>query len=515
MDILIKGSESQLSSLSQTDTTGLGQKIRSGTLWSFIGNALLQFLSLSTTVVLARLLSPQDFGVVAIAMTVWGIIQLFGSMGIGAKLIQQPDDVSRYASAAFWLNITIALCLSILTVIVAPFVASFYKNNLVKPILMVMGLGFFLDSFGTVHSVLLVKELDFKKRTLVDIAINLVTRAITILMAFVGYGVWSLVIPQILSSPIRVFALWKICPWRPNLEFNFLYWKRIFNFGKYILGTDLLRYINLNGDYTIVGRFLGPLELGLYTFAYKLAMFPLENIVGVVYKVSFPAFSMLQNDLNRLREAFLKMTRLLSLISFPLFIGLMAMANELIPAVFGEKWNRSIVPLQIIIGFAMINSFVSPCGQIVLTLERPEIEFKFNLIQAPLLLGGIFIGVKYGIIGVAVAMSLVIGIMALVFLKLSINLIGLGIKDILNALFPALSSSLIMLIPVLLIRYLLLYFGCRGYQVLLICIPFCGFMYLLALLTFFKNNFQMIWNMFMDISGHCIISLKRVYVHNP
>lgn len=145
--------KSKVNSSFQESAVGLGQKVKSGTIWAFIGQVLSQLLSLATTVVLARLLSPKDFGVVAIAMTVWGLIQIFGSMGIAAKLIQQPDDVERYASAAFWLNIFIALCLSLFTIIISPFAASFYKNDLVKPILMVLGLGFFFKlvwkhSFG-------------------------------------------------------------------------------------------------------------------------------------------------------------------------------------------------------------------------------------------------------------------------------------------------------------------------------------------------------------------------------
>jgi O-antigen/teichoic acid export membrane protein len=240
-----------------------------------------------------------------------------------------------------------------------------------------------------------------------------------------------------------------------------------------------------------------------------LANFPFENIAGVVYRVSFPAFSKLQNDLNRLREAFLGMTKLLSLISFPLFTGLMTMANELIPIIFGEKWIRAIVPLQIITGVALITSFVSPCGQIILTLGRPEIEFKFNLIQVPLLLIGIFIGVKHGIIGVAIAMSLVIGVMGFVFLKLSINLINLSLKGILEALSPALLSSLPMLVLMSALRYLLTSLGYKDYQILLICVPFGAAIYFLALLTFFRSSFQMLWVMFMDLLGNHLIFIRR------
>lgn len=493
-------------------TVSLRQKLKSGTIWAFIGHTLSQLLSLVTIIVLARLLSPQDFGVVAIAMVAWGVIRLFGNTGIGSKLIQQQSDIERYASAAFWLNLLIALCLFLFTTTIAPFVASFYNNPLLKPILVVLGLGFFLNGFGSIHSVLLIKELDFKKKVLVDITISLIINIIAIIMASTGYGVWSLIIPQVFCSPIRVYALWKICPWRPSLQFRILHWKRIITFGKYVLGSDMLRYVNLNADYAIIGRFLGLFELGIYTFAYRLARFPVENIVWVMTSVAFPAFSKLQNDLNRLREVFLKMLNLLSLITFPLFIGLLSMANELVPVVFGEKWNAAIVPLQIIIGFALISSFVSPCGQIVLALGKPKIEFKFNLVQVPLLLLGVFIGVKYGIIGVAIAMSLVIGTMGFLFLKRTIHLINLTMKNILIILFPALASSLLMLVLVLALRHILINSGYNIYQVLLVCSPFGALVYSLALLTFFRRSFQLLWRILKDVLGNRIVNFRKVYV---
>ena len=489
----------------------LGQRIKNGTFWAFIGHGLLQVLSLTAIIVLARLLSPDDFGVVAIAMVVWGMVRLFGDIGIGAKIIQQSDEVDQYANAAFWLNILIASCLFLFTAAIAPFAASFYKNDLVNPILMILGLGFFLNSFGATHSVLLIKEMEFKKKALVDVTVELITKIMTILMAFVGYGVWSLVIPQVLSSPFRVLALWKICPWRPSVEFNFIYWKKIYHYGKYILGTDLLRYISLNGDYMVIGRFLGVFELGLYRFAHMIANYPVENIVWVVGKVCFPAFSKLQNDLARLRETFLKMIKLLSLVSFPLFIGLVGVAHELIPFVFGEKWNNAIIPLQIIVGFTLIRSFVSPSGIIVRALGRPRIEFIFNLAQVPIVLLAIIVGVQFGIIGVAIAVSSVVGIMALWFLKLSVGLVDLRLKDVFRQLYPALLSSLVMLGVVLLVRHGLMGWGYWDYQILLVCIPSGAVVYFATLLMVFRSSFQMLWNIFMEVIGNRVTDLKKVY----
>lgn len=487
----------------------LNRKIKSGTAWVSIAQFGSNILTLVTTVILARLLTPKDFGVVAIAMVVWEFVRLFGDAGVSAKLIYQQSDFDKYASAAFWLNLVVAFCLALFTVFVSPFAAGFYNNDLVKPILVLLAFGFLLDSIGSVHSTLLTKELDFKKRSLIEVGVTLISKIITITLAFAGYGVWSLVLPNVLSSPVKVFAFWSVCPWRPSLRFDLGYWKEIFGYGKYIFGANLLRYVNINGDYMVIGKLLGSSELGLYTFAYNIANWPVANLVWIVGKVAFPAFSKLQNDLNRLKEVFLKMMGLLSLLCFPIFIGLLAMANELLPVVFGEKWNRSIIPLQIIIGFTLIRSLVSPAGQIVLAMGRPNIEFKFNLIQVPLLLIAVLIGASYGIIGVAIGMSLVVGIMGLIFLRISIGLIDLNFEGMLKVIFPALVSSLLMFFLVLALRYIMINLGYKSYQVLLGCIPSGTVIYFLTLLIFFRGSFQMLWSVFVDVLGGRVVGIKK------
>jgi PST family polysaccharide transporter len=210
-----------------------------------------------------------------------------------------------------------------------------------------------------------------------------------------------------------------------------------------------------------------------------------------------------------MREVFLRMIGILSLVSFPLFLGLFAVTNELIPVVFSEKWNRSILPLQIIIGFTLIRSFVSPCGQVVLAMGRPDIEFKFNAAQVPLLLIAILVGVSYGITGVAVAMSLVIGTMGFIFLRLSVGLINLELGSVLKVLVPAFVSSLLMLFSVLVLRYILIDLEYKEYQVLMVCVPLGAVIYISSLFTLFRNSFQTLWSMFMYIIGSRIAGKRK------
>jgi O-antigen/teichoic acid export membrane protein len=188
-----------------------------------------------------------------------------------------------------------------------------------------------------------------------------------------------------------------------------------------------------------------------------------------------------------------------------------AVANEAVPIVFGEKWSRAVIPLQIIVGFTLIRSFVSPCGQIVNVMGRPRVEFLFNLVQAPIAFGAVLIGAQYGIIGVSIAMSLPVGLMALGFLKLSVGLIDLPLKNIFRVITPALVSSLVMLGVVASVRFALIKFGYNNYYILLICVPLGVVVYFGTLLTCFKSSFRMLWNIFMDTVGNRLTGTKKVY----
>jgi O-antigen/teichoic acid export membrane protein len=484
-------------------------RAKEGAFWTLIQQVVLRAFSFITSIVLARLLLPEHFGIVGIALVAWEIIRLFGNLGIGAKLIYQQSEVEKYAASAFWLNIIISLALAIITAAVAPYVASFYNNDLVRPILMLFSLAFVIHSFGSTHLALLNKELAFKKIVLIEIILTLLSKSFAIGMAFTGFGVWSLVVPEVIASPFRVIALWIVNPWRPGFRLNIKYWKDIFRFGFNYLGADLTRYLNINGDYMIIGKMLGERSLGLYTFAYNLANLPFDNIVGVMAKVAFPTFSKLQNDIRRFQTVFLRMTKITSLVSFPLLVELFVLADLIVPLVYGNKWRESIVPLQIIAGFVLFRVFSSPSGQVLFALGRPDLLFRFNLIQAPFLLGGVFIGSRYGIEGAALGMSGVLMIGSLFLVYISTRPLALSLRDVLGMVLPALASSVFMAFLIEFLKAVLLSNGLKSYFALPILIPLGLGAYLLILFLLFKDDFGFLWNVIWeDVAGRFFVFKK-------
>lgn len=473
----------------------LTAKAKTGAFWVISEQAASYVFSFTANIVLARLLFPKDFGVVAIALVAWEIIKLFGNFGIAAKLIHQQEQTDEYANSAFWLNIMASLILAAATALVAPYIALFYGNESVGPILMLLSLAFFIQSFGTTHLALLRKDLAFKRIAIIELATTFLSKSIAVGMAFAGFGPWSLVVPEAVISPVKALAYWIANPWRPSLRFDTRYWKDILNFGFNYLGADLMRYLSVNGDYVVIGKMLGERSLGLYTFAYNIANLPFQSVTSTVTKVAFPTFSKLQNNLDRFRTVLLKMTKFTSLIAFPLLVELLVLADLIIPLVYGEKWRPSILPLQIIIVFVLFRVFTSPGGQVLFAVGKPNVLFKFNLIQAPFLLAGVYIGSYYGIVGAAIGMSGVLIVGSLFLAYIFTQPIGLSVGDVLRVIIPATASSAFMAVALEVLKGILLGSGMKNYFALAILLPAGIGVYFLVLLLFFRDDFRFLWNL--------------------
>jgi len=419
----------------------ISQSIRSGLMWNFGGRIVIRIMSLGVGIRMARILTREEFGIVAVEMVVWQMIALLGQMGLAAKLIHQQENVPEYANATFWLNIFVNTAIAVFAVAVAPLAAGFYDNPASQPIIYILAAGFVLSAIGNTHSTLLQKRMAFKALSILDIWLTLLKILVAVGMVLSGFGFWSLILPELFNRPVRIIALWKLEPWRPRLKLGLEYWRDIFGFGKYVFGTTIIRYLNINGDYLIIGKVLGTAPLGLYKFGYGLANWPIENIVWVFGRVMFPAFAHLQNDIKEMQRLYLKIAETLSILSFPLLLGLAAVADLLIPAVYGEKWRPAVLPLKIIITFMTVRSIATLGGQILQALGVPEREFKLNAFQVVPLLSAVLIGSRFGIVGVATGMSLVLSVFGIWFIAITNKAMNLPSKHLFKAVIPALVSS--------------------------------------------------------------------------
>lgn len=384
----------------------LRQKTITGLFWSFLSQGGKQVSQIIITVILARLLSPDDFGTLAMVTVFTNFAMIFSEMGVSSALIQKQDTHDRHYDSAFWLNIFAGIGLTLVFMAASPLIAWFYKKPELNPILLVVALNFLFSSFTIIQQTILTKEMDFKSLAVRDIVAVILAGVIGITLAYHGFGVWSLVYQLLSFTLINAILLWFLSPWRPRLQFAISDIKDIFHFSAHLTGFNILNYFSRNIDQLLIGKFLGTQALGYYSLAYKIMLYPLQNISWVISKVMFPAFSKIQDDLEKVRTSYLKMVKAISLVSFPLMTGLFAVVPEFVHVVFGPKWEQLVILIRILCVCGMMQSIGTTIGNVLLSQGRADVQLKLQLLGTAIVTTSIFIGINWNIAGVAFCYTL-------------------------------------------------------------------------------------------------------------
>jgi PST family polysaccharide transporter len=412
----------------------LRKKTLSGLSWSAGSQGGKQISQFIITAILARLLSPSDFGLLSMATVFTGFIMIFSELGVSGALIHKQDAQESHYSSAFWLNALTGVVLTGVFILTAPWIAAFYQKPELKPILIVLSLNFFLASFTIIQQAILMREMDFRSLMIRDITAVIVAGIVGIALAYYGFGVWSLVIQQLVFTVMSNLLLWTCSRWRPQLLFSLPALKDIFHFSANMTGFQITLYLTRNVDSLLIGKFLGSQALGYYSIAYKLMMFPVQNFTWVVNKVMFPAFSRIQDELEKVRVNYLKMIQVVALISFPIMTYLFVVAPDLIPLVLGERWREAIPLVQIFCFCGMIQSIGSLGGTIYLSQGRADVQFKMGLVSAFLLFVVLLWSVNYGIKAVAFAYTAYYFVWTGISLRIVSRLISLDMAQVYKTL---------------------------------------------------------------------------------
>jgi len=424
----------------------LEQRATKGVMWSGISQFLRQGFQFVIIAILAHLLSPEDFGIVGMALIFTGLAVAVNELGFGAAIIQRKKLDESHLSTSFWASLGMGIIIFITAVIVSPFVAGFFKKDIVASVLIVCSLAFLIGPFSLIHRSLLFKKLDFKKLAVVEIGATLISGISAVIMAFVGFGVWSLAWRGVIAALVTAVLIWIVSKWRPSMQFSLKSFKELFKFGGNVVGANFVNYFQANVDYMIVGRILGAPLLGLYTLAYRLITFPLDKISTVVTRVTFPTFSSIQDDNLRLRRGYLKTISYISLVTFPALAGLFIVAPEFVRIVFGEKWMPAVLPLQILCIVGMLKSIGTTVGSIQYAKGRPDIALKWDTFKLISIGICVFFGARYGIVGVAYAIAILTVVTFPIIQLITNSLINLSFREYLSSLYPATLGSGAMLL---------------------------------------------------------------------
>lgn len=424
--------------------SGIVRTAAQGAAWNYVVFGVGRLLSLLTTAILARLLVPEDFGLVALASVAVGYLSVLKDFGLGAALIQRPDDTDATADTVFTWNLILGIALTGTTFFVAPLVADFFAEPRVTPLLRALGWVFVLNSLGTVHSLRLLKELEFKKKLLPDLAQSVVKGVTSVGLALGGAGVWALVGGQLVGVVAFVGTAWIVRPWLPRLTLAPGLARKLLRFGIAVLGIDALTVVNDSLDYVIVGRMIGSVELGIYTLAYRIPEMLVMSLLWVVATVAFPTFSALQTDPASVRRAFLGTTRYVSLIVAPMSIGLALTADPLVRVVWGEQWIDAIPVLRLLAVYVLIRSIGYHVGGIYKAMGKPRVLVGLGLLSLVVLLPSLLIGSLFGLVGVAIGHVVAAFIRTLIRLVAAQRLLRLRWSSILRETIPALAASAVL-----------------------------------------------------------------------
>lgn len=410
------------------------QKATRGMGWNYLSFGMGKILSLITISILAHLLPPQNFGLVALAALTVDYLSIFSDLGLGAALIQRKHSVGESANTAFVLNLLAGILLTIITFLLAPFAADFFKEGQITIILRWLGLTFLLNSLGSVHNTLLQRELNFQKKIIPELGNTISKAIVSIGLALSGFGVWSLVIGQLVGTGIASALLWIVLPWRPRLSWDKVIAKELFQYGLSIMGNNALSIWEDSFDYLIIGRIYNSALLGIYTLAYRLPQMLVINILWVMTAVLFPAFSSLQDEKDALKRSFLSIVRYVELLVTPICIGMFVAADPIIRVVFGEQWVDSIPVMRVLSLYALVISIGFHVGDIYKAIGRPDILIKISIPIFIIRIITLWIGAQYSILGVGIGHLVAAVIAVTIRLAVASHIINMKIMEIIKEL---------------------------------------------------------------------------------
>lgn len=432
----------------QTDQSLTSKVVRGGA-WIYGRGLVTSVINIGVMAILARQLTPADFGLVALASVLLRFLATIASDGVGAYVIHDNrEEHEERAHAAFWMDLALSSTVTLLGVVAIPLIINFYSDQGLGWILAALLLRYPIDSMTAVPDALIKKSLDFQSIAIRDAALEITQSIGSVILALNGWGVWSLVLPGLILAPIRVIMVFWLAGWYPQLPLRTNLWREIFGFSASVVGSELANSLTAEGDTLIIGKTMDVQSLGLYNLAWQSANMIVRMISGVIGKMSMPALSAIKGEPDRLREGYNRMSRMLGITSFPLLMGLFVIADKFILSLYGPQWSASILPMQILIIFALTRAISSPISVIYSAVGRPEVFTWMNIGFTPIYLLSVLIGSRYGVVGVAIGVTAARTAFSLFQFWLGARIVGESLKDFLDQLKQPFFASLLMSIVV-------------------------------------------------------------------
>lgn len=371
----------------------------SGMTWTFAQGFSTQGIGFLISVVLARILLPAEFGIIGMIAIFMGIGGALVDSGLASSLIRTPDADQEDFSTVFYFNIIGSIFIYFILYLTAPFIASFFNQPILTNITRVYGISFIINTFSTIQLTRLTQRMDFKTQLKVSVPALIGGGVLGIILAYMGFGVWSLVWMRLFQSLLSSIQLWIVSKWRPSLIFNVVKFKYHFNFGYKLLLSGLLDTIFTNSYTVIIGKLFPPAQLGFYTRANSVIQLPVENISGALNKVTYPLFASIKDDNERLKKVYKQIMQMVTFLIAPILIIMGVLASPLFRFVFTEKWLPAVPYFQILCISGILYPFHVYNLNILNIKGRSDLFLKLEIYKKILLVITVLVSIQFGMYG--------------------------------------------------------------------------------------------------------------------
>lgn len=416
-----------------------------GVFWNSLSQYSVQISKIALTMILARILIPSQFGLIAMITVFSGFSKIIIDFGFGKAIVQADNPSDDDLSSIFWLNIIIGIVLAVLLSLSSPLIADFFGESILIPLTCFIALTYIFDSANVVQNALFVREMDFKKLGIPKVISVIIGGIVAILLALKGFGVWALAVQIVLTALLNLLFIWIISSWRPTLFYSFNNIKNYLYFSFSLFLNSSLDYVAKNIDNFIIGKNFGQTQLGLYSKSYSFISLPSSNISKILTNVLFPSFSKIKNDKKKVGLYYINIVKTVCIASFPLMLLIFFYSEEFVHIVLGEKWKGAIPFVQIFCFSGIIASINTLLGSIITSQGRTDLILKEAYLKRPLLIIFILIGSLFSVLAVAIGKLLADLLNLFVTFYQIKSAIEIGVKKQLISLSKIVMANIIFL----------------------------------------------------------------------
>lgn len=434
-------------------TNALGSRTARGGVVTIVSHGLKFALSILATAVLARLLTPQDYGLVGMVVVFTGFVAMFKDMGLSLATVQRAEINYDQVSTLFWVNVTISIVITLLMMLLAPLIGWFYGEPRLTMITIVTSIGFFFGGLAVQHEALLKRQMRFYALSVIAFLSMMMGYVVGIILAWRGASYWALVFSQLALLATNAMGVWVTCRWRPGRPKRNTGVRSMLSFGGNVTGYALINYVSKNCDNLLIGRAFGPQPLGFYTKAAQLMALPTDQINEPIASVAIPALSRLADSPERYRQAYLRIIEKVLMVTLPAVVLMLATADWLVLIILGPQWGAS-AGIFVFMGVAgLFQPVLLTGGWLLVSQGRVRDMLRWSLINAPISILTIVAGLPWGVIGVAASFSLGRLLIANPLLFWFIGRSGpVRMRDFYRLLAPFISASICSLLACIIFR---------------------------------------------------------------